>query len=54
MSKRRAPETPSVLMAMHRRYEQALAEYEIIDTAHQTATDDGDTGPMASCRRPLI
>lgn len=40
MSKPRTP--TSALMAMHRRYEQAQAEYDIIDTAHQTAKDGGD------------
>ena len=42
MSKPQTPQAPSVLMAMHRRYEQAVAEYEIIDTAHQSAKDNGE------------
>jgi hypothetical protein len=38
------PHTPtSALLAMHRRYEQSIAEYDVIDTAHQAAKDDGDS-----------
>ena len=42
MSKPQNPAAPSVLMSMHRRYEQAQLEYEIIDTARQEAKDNGD------------
>jgi hypothetical protein len=42
MSKPRTQEAPSILMALHHRYEQSLAEYEIIDSAHQAAKVSGD------------
>lgn len=35
-------QTLSPIMAMHRRYEQAQLEYEIIDDARQEAKDSGD------------
>ena len=43
MSKPHTREVPSVLMAMHRRYEQAQVEYEIIDSARQEAKDNDDS-----------
>lgn len=43
MSKPQTPEAPSVLMAMHHRYEQTQLEYEIIDSAHQEAKENDDS-----------
>lgn len=38
------PQNPtSALMAMHHRYEQSIAEYDVIDTAHQTAKGNDDS-----------
>ncbi len=44
MSELQTQEALSVLMAMHRRYEQTQVEYEIVSAAEQEAKDNGDDG----------